>query len=120
MSDSPLSGNAELALGLSGQGDIQLEVHYPKISSQISGQGNIRLRGEAKDFDAHVSGQGDVKCFDLITDNTQLDLSGDSDVEVTANKQLDVEASGSSSVHYKGNPNVNQRTSGSGSINKVS
>jgi hypothetical protein len=119
VSDSPLSGNDELGLELSGQGDIQLEVNYPKIRSEISGQGSISLKGQATDFDAHVSGQGDVKCFELVTDNTQLDLSGASDVEVTANKQLDIEASGASTVHYKGNANVNQRTSGASSIKKV-
>lgn len=117
--DSPISGNEPLSLHVSGQGDINLEVRVPKISTEISGQGNVALKGQVTDFEASVSGQGDVKCFDLITDNTTLDISGDSDIEVTANKQLNIEASGSSSVRYKGNANVNQNISGAGSVKKV-
>lgn len=117
--DGPLSGSEPLNIHVSGQGDVSLEVHLPKLSTDISGQGNVRIKGEATDFHASVSGQGDVKCFDLVTDNTTLDLSGGSDVEVTANKQLNIDASGSSSVQYKGNANVNQNISGSGSVKKV-
>jgi hypothetical protein len=71
------------------------------------------------DFNASVSGQGDVKCFDLVTENTSLDISGGSDVEISANKQLNIEASGSSSVRYKGNASVSQNISGAGSVKKV-
>jgi Putative auto-transporter adhesin, head GIN domain len=117
--DSPVSGNEPLSLHVSGQGEINLEVHVPKISTDISGQGTVSLKGQVTDFNASVSGQGDVKCFDLITENTTLDISGGSDVEVTANKQLNIEASGSTSVQYKGNANVNQSISGSGSVKKV-
>ena len=117
--DSPITGSEPLSLHVSGQGDINLEVHLPKISTDISGQGNVNLKGQVTDFNASVSGQGDVKCFDLITENTTLDISGGSDIEVTANKQLNIEASGSSSVHYKGSANVNQNISGSGSLKKV-
>jgi hypothetical protein len=117
--DGPLSGNEPLSMHVSGQGDISLEVHLPKVSTEISGQGTVSLKGQVNDFNASVSGQGDVKCFDLITENTTLDISGGSDVEVTANKQLNIDASGSSSVNYKGNANVNQNISGAGSVKKV-
>ena len=117
--DSPLTGTEPLSLHVSGQGDITLELNLPKVSTDISGQGNVKLKGQVNDFHAGVSGQGDVKCFDLVTDNTSLDISGGSDVEITANKQLTIEASGSSSVRYKGNASVSQNISGSGSVKKV-
>jgi hypothetical protein len=117
--DGPLSGNEALSMHVSGQGDINLEVNLPKVSTEISGQGTVRIKGQATEFSAAVSGQGHVKCFDLITDNTTLDLSGGSDVEVTANKKLDVDVSGSGTVQYKGNAAVNQSISGSGHVKKV-
>lgn len=117
--DSPLSGTEPLSMHVSGQGDIELEVNIPKVSTEISGQGNVKLKGQVTDFSASVSGQGDVKCFDLVTENTSLDISGGSDVEVTANKQLTIEASGASSVRYKGNASVSQNISGAGSVKKV-
>lgn len=117
--DSPLSGSDPLSMHVSGQGDITLDVNFPKVSTDISGQGNVKLKGQVGDFSASVSGQGDVKCFDLVTETTSLDISGGSDVEITANKQLNIEASGSSSVRYKGNASVSQNISGSGSVKKV-
>ncbi|MGZ3838776.1 MAG: head GIN domain-containing protein [Flavisolibacter sp.] len=117
--DGPIRGNEALSMHVSGSGDMVMQVDLPRISAEISGSGSIRLTGQATNFSAEVSGSGDVKCFDLITDNTDLDLSGSSDVEVTANKQLKVDASGSSSVQYKGNASVNQSISGSGSVKKV-
>jgi hypothetical protein len=39
-------------------------------------------------------------------------------VEITANKQLNIEVSGSSSVRYKGNASVSQNISGAGSVKK--
>jgi hypothetical protein len=117
--DSPITGSEELNMHVSGSGDIVMQIELPKVSAEISGSGSINLKGQATNFSAHVSGSGDVKCFDLITDNTELDLSGSSDAEVTANKQLNIDASGSSSINYKGNPNVNQSISGSGSVKKV-
>jgi hypothetical protein len=117
--DNMISGSQELNLHVSGSGDIIMEVTLPKLSAEISGSGSINIKGQATNFSAHVSGSGDVKCFDLMTDITELDLSGSSDAEVNANKQLNIEASGSSSITYKGNASVNQNISGSGSVKKV-
>lgn len=117
--DGPITGNDALSMHVSGSGNINMEVNLPKLTTEISGSGSVNLKGQAIDFEAHVSGSGDVKCFDLVTDNTKLDLSGSSDAEITANKKLNVEASGSSSIQYKGNPALNQSTSGSGGIKKV-
>ena len=117
--DGPITGSEELGVHVSGSGDIIMQVAVPKVTAEISGSGSINLKGQATDFSAHVSGSGDVKCFDLITDNTELDLSGASEVEVTANKHLNIEASGSSSVEYKGAASVSQDISGAGSVKKV-
>ena len=117
--DNTISGNEELSMHVSGAGDIIMQVAVPKVNAEISGSGSINLKGQATEFSAHVSGSGDVRCFDLITDNTRLDLSGASEVVVTANKILDIDASGASSVEYKGNANVSQHISGAGSVKKV-
>lgn len=117
--DAPINSDEALSLHTSGSGDMMMQVNAPKVSAEVSGSGTINLKGQATDFEAHVSGSGDVKCFDLNTDNTKLDLSGASDAQVTANKKLDVEVSGSGNVEYKGNPQINQSISGSGGVKKV-
>lgn len=117
--DNSISGNDELSMHVSGSGDIRMHVNFPKVNTDISGSGSVVLTGQVTYFNAQVSGSGDIKCFDLITDNTKLDLSGSSEAEVTANKQLDIEASGSSNISYKGMASVSQKISGSGSVKKV-
>jgi hypothetical protein len=118
ISDTPISGTEPLALHVSGSGDINMQVNVPKVETHISGSGNVVLKGKASDFSVEMSGSGSVKCFDLATDNTKLDMSGSSDAEVTANKSLDIDVSGSGDVRYRGNASVNQRISGSGSVKK--
>ena len=117
--EGTISGNEELSMHVSGSGDIFMQVALPKVDAEVSGSGSINLKGQATDFSAHVSGSGDVRCFDLVPDITRLDLSGSSDVEITANKQLDIDASGASSISYKGNASVSQKISGAGSVKKV-
>ena len=119
ISDNALSGSSPLDLHVSGSGNIKMQVNFPKVSTEVSGSGDILLKGEARDFDADVSGSGKVKCFDLVTDNTNLHLTGSSDAEITANKTLDLSIAGSGTVRYKGNASVSQHVSGSGDIKKV-
>ena len=120
ISDNLISGNQELKIDASGATTINLQVTLPKLSTHISGSGEVTLKGTAKEFSGSISGSGAIKGFDLITDNTELDLSGSAEAEITANQKLDVEVSGSGDVEYKGNASVNQRISGAGSVKKVS
>lgn len=119
VSEGIISGNEKLIISGSGSSEIELDVNVPAIETSLSGSGSVKLTGEARHFIANVSGSGDIICFDLVADNIQLDLSGSADVEVTANKQLDIDASGSSNVSYRGNAKVTQSISGSGSVKKV-
>ncbi|HYC27585.1 MAG TPA: head GIN domain-containing protein, partial [Chitinophagaceae bacterium] len=116
---TPITGSEPLSIEVSGQGTISMQVDVPRLSTDISGQGDVFIKGRATEFFSEVSGSGTIKCLDLITDNTTLDISGSSDVEITANKQLNVDASGASTVHYRGNASVSQNTSGASTVKKV-
>ena len=120
VSDNLISGNQELKIDASGATTIDIQVTLPKLTTNVSGSGEVTLKGMAKEFSGSISGSGAIKGFDLITDNTELDLSGAADAQITANQKLDIEVSGSGDVEYKGNANVNQRISGAGSVKKVS
>jgi len=117
--DNLISSNEPLSMHVSGSGNIQMEVNVPKASTEVSGSGDVKLKGKATEFSVDMSGSGKVMCFDLVTDNTTLDMSGSSDAEVNASKKLDIDVSGSGSIHYKGSPSINQRISGSGEVKKV-
>ena len=117
--DNVITTSDALGIALSGSGSVNLQVNLPKLSTKISGSGNVVLKGTAKEFEGNISGSGSIKAFDLITDNSSLDLSGSADAQITANQKLDIEVSGSGDVEYKGNAVVSQSISGSGSVKKI-
>ena len=120
ISDNLISGNGALEIRASGATNINMQVTLPRLTTDVSGSGEVVLKGTAKEFAGSISGAGSIRAFELITDDTELDLSGAADAQVTANQKLNVEVSGSGDVQYKGNANVNQRISGAGSVKKVS
>jgi hypothetical protein len=109
-----------LALHVSGAGDIKMEVDAPQLKAEVSGSGSINLKGQTKDVDLELTGAGHAHCYELLSENTKVDISGAGDAEVYASVKLDAEVSGAGSVSYKGNAsNVNQHVSGAGSVKKV-
>jgi len=114
-----ISGTEELTLQASGAGDIKMEVDAPKISAGISGSGSISLKGQTKDLDISLSGAGHAYCYDLLTENTSVEISGAGSAQVYASVKLKADVSGAGNISYKGNASVSQQISGAGSVNKV-
>lgn len=118
-SENKITATEAITIELSGASDIKMELKAPKIDAELSGAGTITLKGETKDFSVDGSGSTDVKCFDLMTENTRIEMSGAGDAEVFASVKLDVHVSGAADVRYKGNATVSQDVSGAGSVKKV-
>jgi hypothetical protein len=119
IADNKISNREELELDLSGAGNIKMEVDAPKITANISGVGSMYLRGQTKDVDFDISGAGSAHCYDLLSENTKIGISGVGSADVYASVKLDAHVSGAGSVHYKGSATeVNQQVSGVGSVNK--
>jgi len=118
-STGKISSTSGLNAEVSGSGDILLEADAPKIRTQISGSGSSTLKGTTRDFSARISGSGEVRCYDLLSENTEIDIAGSGDAEVYASKTLDVDIAGAGDVRYKGNPSVKQNIAGSGAVKKV-
>ncbi len=118
-SENKLVSSETLDIDMSGASEIKLDVKAPRINADITGASSVRISGETKDFNVEGSGASDIKSFDLMTENTTLDISGACSAEVFASVKLDVEASGASGIKYKGNAAVNQDVSGASSVKKV-
>jgi hypothetical protein len=116
--DNAISVNDQLNLGASGASKIMLQLNGGNITGDISGASSLHLSGQVSKIDMQASGASHVRAYDLVTDDAAFDCSGASDAEVTANKNLRVEASGASHIRYKGNASVSQSTSGAPSISK--
>lgn len=109
----------DLELSASGASELRLDVAASDLQADLSGASTLELRGNSARFSTEASGASKIKCLNLVTDETTLDLSGATDAEITANKQLNIEASGASNVDYRGNPNINQNSSGASSVRKM-
>lgn len=119
MSDGTLKGN-ELSLDLSGACKTKLEVDVLKLDVDASGASDIMLSGKAVDFSLDGSGSTSARCFDLLTQNADIGISGAGDADISVSAALKVDISGAGHVAYKGNPSsVTQDISGAGSLKKV-
>ena len=107
-----------LSVDIGGASEGRLEVNSPRVSVKVSGASNANIKGKTKDFEGGASGASDIRCFDLLTENADVDASGASNIEVYASVKIAGQASGASSVNYKGNAQVNVEKSGASSVNK--
>jgi Putative auto-transporter adhesin, head GIN domain len=114
-----ITSTDELSLQASGAGDIKMEVDALKISAGISGSGSVNLKGQAKDFNVDLTGAGHAYCYDLLTENTTVQISGAGSAQVYASVKLNADVSGAGNINYKGNASVSQQISGAGSVNKI-
>jgi hypothetical protein len=117
--ENKIVGTDEISLHATGASKIELDLKAPKISGDITGASDLRLTGETKDVFLQASGASNAKCFELLTENADVDLSGASSADVFASVSIKGEASGASNVNYKGSASsVVVKTSGAGSVNK--
>jgi hypothetical protein len=113
-----VSNTGKIGLHATGASSIKLDLDAPSVDAELSGASHMSLSGTTKDFTADGSGASRLKCFGLMAENTNVDMSGASNAEVFASVTLDADASGASHIIYRGNANVNQRSSGAGSVSK--
>jgi hypothetical protein len=64
-----------------------------------------------------ASGGSDFKGYDLVAEVCELEASGASDIEITANREISARASGASDILYRGKPAVKEaKSSGASSV----
>lgn len=117
------SGSIELAasatdvtLNILGSGDAILDLAAESLSSRITGSGDLIAEGELDVHEIVIEGSGSVSAFDLITDETDILISGSGDAEVYADSLLNVRINGSGDVFYKGTPILDVSVNGSGEV----
>ena len=117
--ENKITSMETISVGLSGASSVKLDVSAPKVTVGGSGASTVSLSGTTKDFDVDGSGSTNIKCYDLLSENTTVGLSGAGDAEVHASVKLDIDISGAADVRYKGNATVNKSISGAGSVRKT-
>jgi hypothetical protein len=119
ISENKINSAEAIIFGVSGAGEIKIELSAPKVDVGISGAGSVSMVGETKDFNLELSGAGNAKCFDFKTETTDISISGAGEAEVFASVNLTGSISGAGSIKYKGGAKHSVSTSGAGSVSKV-
>jgi Putative auto-transporter adhesin, head GIN domain len=109
-----------LEIGLSGSSDFSGALDVKNLKLDQSGSSDSKISGRAAMVDIDLSGASDVKAFDLAVQQCKIGLSGSSDVSITCNGEMTVNASGASDVRYRGSGVIREvKTSGSSSVRRV-
>jgi hypothetical protein len=116
LGENQFNQSDEFYVGISGSGNVKMDLKATNLASKISGSGNIKLEGQATNFDLKISGSGDVRAYDLEALNTQISISGSGDCEVHTTGNLKARIVGSGDIYYRGSPQVQTKVSGSGNI----
>lgn len=116
--ESVISSSERISLHISGASDGKLEINAPRVIVDVSGASGVNLRGRTKDLEASATGASEIRSYDLLAENTDVDASGASHIEVYASVKLDGEASGASTVKFRGNASNHVRTSGASNVGK--
>ena len=82
------------------------------LQLNISGTADVSLTGQVGEQYIISSGVINVENFNFQTTNTEIDISGAADIEISCSGNLDIEVDGSAKVAYKGNPTISQEVSG--------
>ena len=110
----------DLDVDLSGASDLKGRVDTKKLHIDLSGASDMTIGGTAVDLSLDASGACKFRGFDLTTDYCNAKASGASDIRITVNKELSVNASGASDIDYKGTGLIRDvRSSGASKISKI-
>lgn len=110
-----LSGD-DLRIDISGSSDLDLDLKVNSLVTHMSGASKVKLSGSANSAEYNTSGSSNVKADDMVSDDTQINVSGSGKLNVYAQKNLNVNISGMGDVTYKGHPAVTQAVSGMGHV----
>jgi len=109
-----------MTLQVTGAGNINMDLNAPAVNAEVSGAGEVNLKGQTKIFDLNLTGAAKAHCYEMLSENTKIDISGAGDADVYASVKLDAQVSGAGSVSYKGGAtDVKQQVSGAGSVKKA-
>jgi hypothetical protein len=113
-----IENNSQLDIYSSGASEMKIDVKCPSVKVKLSGAGSVKISGLTRDFTATISGAADIKAYDLMSENTEVNISGAGNAQVYASKSLNAKATGAGNISYKGDPVVRVKTSGVGSVTK--
>lgn len=107
-------------LNISGAGAGELDIVAETLTTDISGAASLTITGRATNHKASLSGASSLKAEELVTESTDISLSGAGSATVYAAESINAKLSGVGSIKYAGNPEKKQtNVSGIGKISSI-
>ena len=104
-------------IDLSGASDLKGEVKFEELEIEQSGASDAELKGTVRKLEIRSSGASSFKGYGLSATLCEARASGASDIRITVNDKISVEASGASDVFYRGDGHIEDiRTSGASTV----
>ncbi|MCF8303223.1 MAG: DUF2807 domain-containing protein [Bacteroidales bacterium] len=101
--DSPIKGE-EFELIASGASNVNMVLEVEELNSEVAGTAYVELDGTAKTHEAEVSGASTLNALNLVTQETEINVSGVAHAKVTARERLEGETAGSATLTYYDEP----------------
>lgn len=87
---------------------------------KCQGASDIQLKGKVGKLVIDASGASDITSYGLVANNCDIKAAGASDIKLTINGELSVNASGASDIRYKGSAKVGDiKSTGASTVKKV-
>lgn len=100
---------------LSGDSHLRGTIDVTTLTADLTGASSLDIEGTAQQFDIEATGASEMTGFDFSTDQLTADLNGASELNLTVNEEMSVEASGASIVRYRGNAVITYQNLSGGS-----
>jgi hypothetical protein len=116
-----LPGQTFRRIGLSGATRLQMEnLRQSDLALRLSGSGNIRAQGAVERMSVTISGSATARLADVALGILTLKISGSGEVEAAPTETADVTISGSGNLKLLSRPlHLNSKISGSGRISQT-
>ena len=110
----------DVALSISGSGDINYTGKSSAMTVSIAGSGNVSLAGGTGSLSVSIEGSGDLKAGGFSAKNASVEVDGSGDAELhVAGGAVQFAVNGSGDIRWTGDASaVSAVTRGSGSIQK--
>lgn len=113
-----LKSDNRLTFNASSSADIQADVDAPEVEADASSAGTVHLRGRTRTYHAQASSGANIRSYELLSENTKVQVSSGADAQVHASINLDAQASSGGSVNYRGGATVSKSESSGGSVSQ--
>jgi len=113
-----LKSTEKISFSASSSGNIHADVDAPDVEADASSGADLNLTGKTRTYNAQASSGASIKSYDLLSENTIVQVSSGASARVHASVSLNAQASSGGTVAYHGGATVSKTESSGGSVSK--